>query len=173
MHRFATLRSACTTAISGPWRRLRAAFRPTRIDPVAEFRAYAEEHRRELEAALAAANARADEAFAAARAATVAADGSVAQIAALRRQLTALQAIDVGCFHDGGKVILCARVGGRDVVQIIDIRRDMPATMYKEFASSIEQRYGARTAYVDWPGGALPAYGHELFPSYDFGRKGS
>ncbi len=72
----------------------------------------------------------------------------------LRDQLTALQAIDVGLYRDAGKVIIIARVGGQDVVKVIDVQPRMEMTKYRDLVRHVEALYGVRPRWVDAGSGA-------------------
>jgi len=81
------------------------------------------------------------------------ANAAVKEVRELRKQLTALQAMDIG-FREMGKVIILARIGGKDRVQIIDTKREMTPLEYKHLAESIRRDFGADLSFVDAPQGA-------------------
>jgi len=75
---------------------------------------------------------------------------AVSEVRSLRKQLTALQAIDAN-FKGTGKVVLLARVNGQDRVKIIDIKADMAIEDYKALITSLEREYGANVVFFDSP----------------------
>lgn len=95
------------------------------------------------------------------RRAIVTANGSaelaVGEVKALRKQLSAVMAIDVD-LHEGGKVVLLSRVNGQDRCKIIPIERDLTAEQYRDFVKGVEATYGARARWADTPQGWPGAY---------------
>jgi hypothetical protein len=75
----------------------------------------------------------------------------------LRGQLAAWQAIDVGA-KDSGKFILCVRVRGKDLVQVIDVQPEMSIDEYRRLKEELESRYGARARWIDTPLGFDKAF---------------
>lgn len=82
---------------------------------------------------------------------------AVDEVKGLRKQLSAVMAIDVD-LHDGGKVVLLSRVNGQDRCKIIGIERDLTAEQYRDFVQSVEKTYGARARWADTPQGWPNAY---------------
>ena len=72
-------------------------------------------------------------------------------VLSLPEKIAALQAVDIG-FRETGKVIIIARVAGRDIVKIIDIQPETTMKEYQEICAEIKERYGARVTFVDAPG---------------------
>lgn len=103
-------------------------------------------------AAMRAERLRHDQAMAALRTEVRSARTRLYALEPLRDQLAALQALDVD-FHATGKLIICAQIGGRDLVKIIAIPRRATLAEHREMVQTIESRYGARLGYVDAPSG--------------------
>ncbi|UCF48536.1 MAG: hypothetical protein JSU89_15450 [Myxococcales bacterium] len=82
---------------------------------------------------------------------------AVEEVKRLRKQLSAVMAIDVD-LHDGGKAVLLTRVNGEDRCKIIPIEPDLTMEQYRAFVKSIEETYGARVRYADMPAGWPKAY---------------
>lgn len=66
----------------------------------------------------------------------------------VRAQLAAVQAIDVG-FREAGKVIVIARVAGRDIVKVIDVKPGWTMTEYRDLVRRVEALYGVSPRWVD------------------------
>jgi len=81
------------------------------------------------------------------------ANAAVTEVREMRKQMTALQALDIG-FQEQGKVIVLAHIGGKDRVKIIETKREMSPLEYKRLAESIKRDYGAEPKFVDAPMGA-------------------
>lgn len=71
----------------------------------------------------------------------------------LRTQISALQAIDAPCGRDVGKIVIIARVGGRDIVKIVDIAPDISQHAFKDMVEEMKARYGARPEFLDTEAG--------------------
>lgn len=76
---------------------------------------------------------------------------NVRQWRLLNNKIASLQAIDVPFSRDGGKIAIIARVGGRDIVQVIDIAADITMKELSDMIRELEQRFGARPSHVDGP----------------------
>lgn len=81
------------------------------------------------------------------------ADASVAMVKELRRQMSAVMAIDVG-MHEAGKIIIMSRVQNQDRVKIVDVKPKMTVAEYRQLVESLESEYGASPTWVDGPVGA-------------------
>lgn len=84
------------------------------------------------------------------QASTAASYSANREVEKLRRQLAALQAIDL-CFQESGKIIIVARAGKRDIVKVIDIAPRMPMDQYRSLSQEIEARYGISKRHIDGP----------------------
>jgi len=81
------------------------------------------------------------------------ADAAVAEVQALRKQMSALMALDVG-FKDAGKVILLTRIGDQDRVKIIDVKPSLTPLEYKALVDRLQAEYGVvAPTWVDKPVG--------------------
>ncbi len=78
----------------------------------------------------------------------------------VRSEVAALQALDVD-FHKRGKVIIVARIGGRDIVKVIDVCPEWKVGDYRKLVLHVEQVFGAQLRWLDAPGGC---------PSQDYFR---
>jgi hypothetical protein len=67
----------------------------------------------------------------------------------LDAKIAALQAIDAPCGRDVGKLVIIARVGGQDIVKIIDIVPDISQRNFKDMVEEIKARFGARPEFLD------------------------
>ena len=76
---------------------------------------------------------------------------------ATSNKLAALLALDVG-FKDAGKVVLIARVNGRDLVKILDCPPNWSMEEYERVCYEFKVRYGARPSFQDAPRG-YPTFG--------------
>jgi len=86
------------------------------------------------------------------QAAEAAVAGAKGEVAALRRQLAALQAIDLD-FRHGGKIIVVAKVNGKDIVKIVEIAPRMNMEQWRFLSREIEDRYGISERRIDGPPG--------------------
>lgn len=60
---------------------------------------------------------------------------------------SAFQAIDDDWY--GGKIVLCFKVRGKDIVRVIDIKRETTMTEYRELSKQLEVEFGIRPRYYD------------------------
>jgi hypothetical protein len=72
-------------------------------------------------------------------------------VLSLPEKIAALQAVDIG-FRETGKIIIIARVAGRDIVTIVDIKPETTMKEYQRICAEIKENYGARITFVDAPG---------------------
>lgn len=49
----------------------------------------------------------------------------------------------------GGKIVLCFKVRGKDIVKVIDIKRETTMTEYRELSKQLEVEFGIRPRYYD------------------------
>lgn len=70
-------------------------------------------------------------------------------------QMTALLAIDVPVSRDAGKVIIIARVAGRDIVKIVDVSPSMSVQELRDLVETLQSRYGAQLQFIDAPPGSV------------------
>lgn len=82
---------------------------------------------------------------------------AIEEVKCLRKNLSAVMAIDVD-LHEGGKAVILSRVNGEDRCKIIPIERDLTIDQYRDFVKSIEETYGARVRHVDMPAGWPKGY---------------
>lgn len=68
----------------------------------------------------------------------------------IRDHVAALQALDVN-FQDAGKIVLIARVHGRDIVKIVDVPKNRTLQEWKEMVRDLECRYAAPPLVIDSP----------------------
>ena len=80
------------------------------------------------------------------------ADAAVVMVKELRKQMSAVMAIDVG-LKEAGKVIILSRVQGQDRVKIIDVKPQMTIQEYRQLVESLQAEYGAQPVWVDAPTG--------------------
>ena len=71
----------------------------------------------------------------------------------LERGMKALQALDVG-WKERSKIVIIASIGGKDIVKIIDINRDISLSEYIKLSKELEEKFSIRTTFVDLPSGA-------------------
>jgi hypothetical protein len=76
----------------------------------------------------------------------------VAEFGSIEERLTSLSAIDIG-YRKKGKIIIIARVAGRDVVHIVEIPPEITWKKYREITRFIQERFSVLPAYLDSPVG--------------------
>lgn len=72
-------------------------------------------------------------------------------------QLKALQAIDCN-WRDQGKIIIMFHLGDKDIVKIIDVKRQTTMQDYRRLSRQLEGEYGVAPKYVDSPMGRMPFF---------------
>jgi hypothetical protein len=84
------------------------------------------------------------------------------EIKRLRAEIGACQALDVG-IRERSKIIICAHVGNRDIVKIIEIAHNFDLIRFKTLVRHLESTYGAKLEFEDLPTVGVPSFKEQLY----------